>query len=826
MAIRRNILNINGAERFVHFDPETDTLATVLRRMGLTGTKIGCGIGVCGACSVILNGKVVRACTRKMKSVPEWAEVITIEGIGTPLHPHPLQLAWIVYGGAQCGFCTPGFIVSAYQLLRENPAPTRSEVREWFYKHRNICRCTGYKPLVDAVMAAASVMRGESSLETLTFQLGNTREVYGSKLPRPTALAKACGVCDYGDDIKYQLPEGTLHVAVVQPRVSSHANILNIDYSEAAEMPGVVKVITAADVKGTNRLATPLGHKHAKGSKGFDRPILCDKKIYRYGDVVALVAADTEAHARAAAAAVKVEVEELPAYLDLLDAVAPGAIQIHEEMPNTYLYQPTLKGDGDTREIIASSPYVVEGSFYSSREPHLSIEPDVMQAYYDEDGLLTVQCKSQFLYLNLWSIPAAIGTTADKMRFLCNPVGGSFGWSLSAASYALAAVAEMELKVPLTLSMSYEEFMHFSGKRAPAYINSRLACDENGRITALEFDTAIDHGAYSDNAQTLIERFSRFLGFPYNIPQVTGLSRMCCTNHAFGVAYRGYGAPQCTTAMESMMDMMAEKIGISPWEIRYINAARPGDTMISSYPYREYPMVGLLERAKPIYEEAVLRAKTQSTPEKRRGVGISCAGYNTTSGGGDRAGCKIAMNADGSFSLYNTWQDMGQGGDIGCVTHMVDAFQEIGLRPEQVHLCINDTKTCPNSGISGGSRSHYMNGNAIRKTAKKILDTMRREDGSYRTYAEMVEDGLPTVFEEEFNLNNYGLVVTDHDTGRGDSSPTYMYGVFISEVEVDTKTGKVRVLSMIAVDDVGVVGNRLAVDGQAYGDSPIASVLR
>jgi aldehyde oxidoreductase len=530
-----------------------------------------------------------------------------------------------------------------------------------------------------------------------------------------------------------------------------------------------------------------------------------------------LVVAETEEEARNAAQKVIVEIEELPAYLNLLDAVAPGAIQIHEEMPNTYLYQPTLKGDGDTREIIRSSEHVVEGSFYSSREPHLSIEADTMQAYYDEDGLLTVQCKSQFLYLNLWSIPAAIGTTLDKMRFLCNPVGGSFGWSLSPASYALAAVAAMEMHAPVTLSMNYEEFMHFSGKRAPAYINGRLACDAGGKITALEFDTAIDHGAYSDNGQTLIERFCRFLGFPYGIAQVTGLSRMCCTNHAFGVAYRGYGAPQCTTAMESMMDMLAEKVGLSPWEIRYINAARPGDTMISGYPYRQYPMAGLLERAKPIYEAAVARARLEDTPEKRRGVGISCAGYNTTSGGGDRAGCKIILNSDGSFSVFNTWQDMGQGGDIGCVTHMVDAFREIGLRPEQVRLCFNDTKTCPNSGISGGSRSHYMNGHAIRKTAEKVLNAMRREDGTYRSYEDMVAEGLSTVFSEEFNLNDYGLVITDHDTGRGDSSPTYMYGVFISEVEVDVKTGKVKALSMISVDDVGVVGNRLAVDGQAYG---------
>ncbi|MDR0906461.1 MAG: (2Fe-2S)-binding protein, partial [Oscillospiraceae bacterium] len=156
-------LSINGVERPVVCDPEKDSLSTVLRRIGLTGVKVGCGTGVCGACSVLLNGDVIRSCTRKMKNVPENAEIITIEGIGTPQNLHPLQQAWITYGGAQCGFCTPGFIISAYGLLQTNASPSREEVREWFRSHRNICRCTGYKPLVDAVIAAAEVMRGEKT---------------------------------------------------------------------------------------------------------------------------------------------------------------------------------------------------------------------------------------------------------------------------------------------------------------------------------------------------------------------------------------------------------------------------------------------------------------------------------------------------------------------------------------------------------------------------------------------------------------------------------------------------------------------------------------
>ena len=215
MAIKRLYLKINGVDRYVEFDPEKDTLSAVLRRFGLTSVKVGCGKGVCGSCSVILNGEVVRSCTKKMNTIQEFSEIITVEGIGTATHLHPLQEAWIAYGGAQCGFCTPGFIVSAYQLLKENIDPTREEVRDWFTKHRNICRCTGYKQIVDSVMLAAKCMRGEISVKDLETPEQAPGEQYGKPLLRPCNLARVCGVEDYGDDIEMKMPSGTLHAVMV-----------------------------------------------------------------------------------------------------------------------------------------------------------------------------------------------------------------------------------------------------------------------------------------------------------------------------------------------------------------------------------------------------------------------------------------------------------------------------------------------------------------------------------------------------------------------------------------------------------------------------------
>ena len=340
----RKTLVINGVTRNLVLEND-ETLASVLREhLLLTGCKIGCGEGHCGACNVIVNGKVTKSCIVKMSKVPDNAEITTIEGVGTLSDMHPLQVAWMAHGCAQCGFCTPGFIISAKVLLDKNLNPTREEVRDWFNKQRNLCRCTGYKPLVDAVMDAAAVMRGEMSKEDLVFKpTGDS--IKGTKYIRPSAAQKVTGTWDFGADDALKMP-GCLRLALTQAKVS-HANIKSIDTSEAEKMPGVVKVITYKDILaagGTNQInGLVMLPKHNK-TDGFERPVLCSDKIFQFGDAIAIVAADTEAHARAAADAVKVEIEELPAYMSALDAMAPDAIEIHPGTPNVFYETNCIKG--------------------------------------------------------------------------------------------------------------------------------------------------------------------------------------------------------------------------------------------------------------------------------------------------------------------------------------------------------------------------------------------------------------------------------------------------------------------------------------------------
>ena len=239
--MQKKKLYVNGIERSVVTEG-SDLLADVIRKsLRLTGTKVGCGKGQCGACNVIMDGKLIRSCITKMERVPDGAAITTIEGIGTPQDLHALQMAWMIHGGAQCGFCTPGFIVSAKALIDSNPDPSREDIRDWFQKYKNACRCTGYQMLVDAVQDAVRVLKGEISMQDLAFKLPENGKVLGTSMPRPSAAAKVTGTWDFGADAGLQLPENTLQLALVQAEVS-HANILSIDTSEAEQMPGVVKV--------------------------------------------------------------------------------------------------------------------------------------------------------------------------------------------------------------------------------------------------------------------------------------------------------------------------------------------------------------------------------------------------------------------------------------------------------------------------------------------------------------------------------------------------------------------------------------------------------
>ena len=817
--IKRTFI-INGVSRTVLVG-ENETLASFLReRLLLTGCKIGCGEGHCGACNVIVDGKVARSCLMKLSKIRENAEITTIEGIGTISDMHPLQVAWMAHGCAQCGFCSPGFIMTAKVLLDNNNAPTREEVRDWFQKNRNLCRCTGYKPLVDAVMDAARVYRGEITKEDLIFKpTGDS--IVGTKYVRPSAAAKVTGTWDFGADDALKMPEGTLRLALVQAKVS-HALIKGVDTSEAEKMPGVERIITAKDIlaSGGKNLINglvmlPLNNK----CDGWDRPVLCDEKIFQFGDAIAIVAADTEAHARAAADAVKVDIELLPAYMNAMDAIAEDAIEIHPGVPNAYYETNCIKGpDFD----FDAAPNVVEIESYCSRQPHLHLEPDCGYAYIDEDGMVTVHSKSIGIHLHMPMIADGIGVPMDKLRIVQNHAGGTFGYKFSPTNEAILGAAAKIIGKPVSLVFNQFQNITYTGKRSPGFMNIKLAADENGKLLGLWGNNYIDHGPYSEFGDLLTHRLSQFVGAGYHIPTIRNKSTTVFTNHAWGSAFRAYGSPQSFMGSEIAIDVLAAKMGMDPFDIRELNCYKEseGSTIPTGYAPDVYCLEEMYKMARPLYEAGKKRVAEKNAASDGRykyGIGVASGVYGCGLDGVDSSQAYAELNPDGTVTMYTCWEDHGQGADMGTLVSAHETLRQAGIKPEQVKLVMNDTKLAPNSGPAGGSRSQVMSGNACRLAAENLLAAMRKEDGTYRTYDEMKAEGIETKVLGNWVCDYCATHPVDQATSQGEPFATYMYTLFLPEVCVDTKTGKVTVEKFTCVADVGTIMNKLLVDGNFYG---------
>ncbi|MBI5565545.1 MAG: molybdopterin-dependent oxidoreductase [Chloroflexi bacterium] len=809
--MQKRFLNVNGVDRTIIVDPEAMLADVIRKQMHLTGTKVSCNDGHCGACSVMVDGKLTLACITPLKRVADGAKIITVEGIGQPGNLHPIQAAMAALGAAQCGFCTPGFVVSTKALLDKHPNPTREEVRAWLTQHHNACRCTGYKPIVDAIMEAAAVMRGEKPIEDILFKMPKDGRIWGTNYPRPTAEQKVSGTLKYGQDLGLEMPAGTLQLALVQAKVS-HANILSIDTSEAEKMPGVVKVVTHKDVKGKNRITGLITFPSNKGD-GWDRPILCDTKVFQYGDAIAIVCADTIEQAKAAAEKVKVELEMLPAYMSAPAAMADDAIEIHPGTPNAYYEQKVVKGP-DTAPIMETAPYVVEDSFYLQRQPHLTIESDMGFAYYDEEGRLTIQSKSIGVVLHQLMIAPGIGVEPEKLRLIQNPAGGTFGYKFSPTMEALLGVACVATQRPVYLEYDYQQFMQYTGKRSPFWIDIKLAADKNGKIVAMEHDYLVDHGPYSEFGDLLTLRGVQYIGAGYNIPSIRGRGRTVATNHSWGSAFRAYGSPQAFLASESLVDELAEKVGMDPLEFRYLNAYRPGSTTPNGQDPEVYSLPEMFEKLRPIYKEAKEQAARESTPENKKGVGITLGIYGCGLDAPDAAEAWIELTKTG-VTVYTTWHDHGQGADMGVVGTAHEALRQIGIKPQQIALVLNDTARTPWGGPAGGSRSQVVIGNAIVNGCDQLVAALTKKDGTFRTYDEMVAENLPLKYVGKWGNAN---INTGCDAnGQGSPFTIYMYGLFLAEVSVNTKTGKTTVEGFTAMADIGKINNKLVVDGQMYG---------
>jgi aldehyde oxidoreductase len=657
-------------------------------------------------------------------------------------------------------------------------------------------------------METARVLRGEISMENLVFKIPSDGKIWGTSYPRPTAVGRVTGTIDFGADMGLKIAD-VLHLAIAQAKVS-HANIISIDSSEAEKMPGVFKVLTHKDVRGNNRIFGLINMSTNKGD-GMDRPILCDRKVFQYGDAVAIVCADTEANARAAADKVRIELEELPAYMSAPAAMAPDALEIHPGTPNVFFTINNIKGE-DTKPIMEKAAYVVEDEFYTQRQPHMVLEPDVGVAYLMEDGAPKIYSKSCFLHLHQLMIQGGLGVPP----VIASPpaVGAMFGYKLSPTLESFLGAACMATGRPVTLRYNWYQQQTYTGKRSPEFLKVKLAADKDGKILAMESDWTVDHGAYAEFGDAVAVRGAQFMGAGYHIPSIRGEGRAVYTNHAWGSAFRAFGAPQVEFASESLIDELAEKIGMDPLEFRYKNVYREGDTTPTGCAPDVIVLPGLLDMARPHYKEALERAKKESTPQKKRGVGISIGVYGCGLDMPDSSVAWAELTADG-VTIYNCWEDPGQGGDVGTLITAHESLRPLNIAPDKIGLVMNDMSLAPPSGPSGGSRQQVVTGQAIKAACEELIKAMKKKNGTYRTYEEMVADKLPTRYAGEFTT----LTNTAADLRTAQSNPftVYQYCVFLAEVEVDTETGKTRVVKISSFADVGKICSQLAVDGQFYG---------
>ena len=799
-------LTINGIQHQVIATPQMVLIDLLRKDLHLTGTKQSCDRkGQCGACMVIVNGKAMRSCLTKVVKL-EGAEVISVEGLGTPENPHLIQEAFVLSGAIQCGFCTPGMIMATKALLDINPDPDLPAIKAALA--HSLCRCTGYKKIIEAVQLAGKFVRKETTPEIVRSQIG--KEPVGNSHVRPTAMLKACGLANFNDDIP--LPADALELAVVRS-TEYHATITAIDTSQAEKMPGVIGFVRASDIKGTNRLRQVQP----------DQPVLCEDKVRILGDPILVVAAKTREQARAAASVVKVEYEPLPVQMTPLESMAPGAFVIHPHAPdNVCCTQPLIKGDAEA--ALKEAKTIYEAEFATQTNHQAPLEPEVSSAYFEGEGEhreLVVVGRSINIHFHLNQLKETLGY--DKMRYKEAFSGGQFGIKVWIITEAIAGAAALHFNRAVRYAPTMEESMLITTKRhAYPSIKVKFAADDKGYMTAYFCDFIMDKGAYTVNGPVILGRAIMMLSGSYNIPNIKALGRSIYSNNAFGGSARGAGPPQTTFAMESAVDMLAEKVGIDPLKFRRMNSLKPGQTKGTGMVVQQWDFDVVCDTIQPAYERAIKEAQEFNSRggSIKRGVGIAAHSFGI-GGAGDSAKMSIEIDPDDGITIYAACADPGEGNDA-MLTQI--AAHQLGLPLDKIRLYTRDTDKTVLMGPAAGSRMTFMAGHTLLNAIANLEKAM--SEAGTRNYAGLIKAGKPTRYEGAHkNDVPAGL---DKQTGQGYAQVSECHNIQMAEVEVNMETGATRVLKMTVAVDAGTIINPQAFEGQLEGgiDQGVGYALR
>jgi len=802
MFLQKINLSINGSSKQVVADSDLVLLDLLRQHFHLTGAKQSCDRkGQCGACMVLVNKKAVLSCLTKVEKL-EGADIISIEGLGTPANPHLIQEAFALSGAIQCGYCTPGMIMAAKALLDKNLNPSVDEIKHAL--RRNLCRCTGYVKIIEAVQLAARFLKKELLPDDIRPK--PTDPKMGVSHPRPTAMTKACGTAPFSGDIT--MP-GAAEIAVVRSP-HKHAIIKKIDLAAAEKMPGVIGTLTAKDIKGTNRLKYVVG----------DRPILCEDRVRTLGDAVAVVVAKTRRQALAAVESVNVEYELLAEITSTKAALEPNALNIHQDRPNLCFTQPLIKGDAG--KAFSSADVIVENHFKTQVNHQAPMEPENSVAYMEgegEDAVLVVIGRSINIHLHMDTLQTALGY--ENVRYEEAFSGGQFGIKLEIFTEGIAAAAALKFNCPVRYIPSLSESMLITSKRHPFDIQIKLGADATGKIQALAMDMIVDNGAYHSIGNVIINRALHMLSSSYYIPNIDVSTKLVYTNNPWGSAARGAGPPQAHYALECAMNMLAEELNMDMLEIRKLNSLKPGLSKATGHVVDQWPFPQLCDAIQPHYDRAMKDAEKQDNSGIiKRGVGLGAAAFGIGMPG-DKSICAVELEPDDKVSVFAAAADPGEGND-SMLTQL--AAQVLDLPLSKVRAITRTTDKTAASGPASGSRVTYMIGGATVDALKKLKKAMD-EVGS-KTYKAFKDADKPCRY-----IGNKSIIETaalDPDTGQGPSAESDVHSIQLAEVEVNTQTGEVKIIKMTSAVDAGPVINPNNLQGQLHGgmDMGVGYALR
>ena len=815
-------MTVNGRPVEVDVAPD-DFLAHVLRyRLGLTGTKIGCEEAECGACTVLVNGHPVDSCIFPAMKAQE-AEVITIEGLAANGELHPLQRAFVEWGAVQCGFCTPGIIMTAKALLDRSPAPTEEAIRAALKD--TYCRCGCYLEIVDAILVASGQPPRHTAHNGRPPTSPKALRAVGRPLPRPDAVAKVTGQAKYTDDYSFpnMLYGATLRAA------HPHARIVRVETARARALPGVHAVLTAEDVP---------GEKH-HGLIFDDWPVLCYDKVRYVGDAVAIVAAETPEIARRALALIEVEYEPLPAVTSPQEALAPGAPHVHE---GGNLLKHIKVRKGDVEAGFAQADVIVEGEYHTPMYEHAFLEPECAIARVAEDGKVEVIVGSQIPYEDRRQIARCLGVPEEQVRVKGAFIGGGFGGKEDIAGQIHAALLAKATGRPVKVLYSRQESLRVHPKRHATWIRVRLGATRDGRLVAAEVKILGDAGAYASLSDKVMTRAATHATGPYEIPHVKVDCYTTYTNNPPAGAFRGFGVTQSAFAIESTLDVLAHTLGVDPLELRLRNALRPGAVTSTGQVLRE--SVGLVSCLEQV--GAHVRSErgaewwrpfpNPADPARVRAWGLAACYKNTGLGGGapDRGAAEVEVLENGRVVVRTAAAEIGQG--LPAVLAAIVA-EELGVPYDQVDVALPDTDTTPDGGPTTASRQTYINGNAARMAARRVRDILAWatcealgapqaeldfRDGLIAARGHTVSVGQAARMAREAGRRPVARARFEAPPTRplgqgGDMHVGFSFGVQAALVEVDTRTGEVAVLKVVNAHDIGRAINMLGLFGQIRG---------